>query len=279
MSSGAEGAAQDRRWALILGSSSGFGAACARALAADGYDILGVHLDRRGTMDQVDALVAELEAMGRQVRFFNKNAAADDKREAVVAEIAELLQQQGGSVQVLLHSLAFGTLTRFVPSLEDQEAGGRRARGVTRKQLEMTLDVMANSLVYWTQDLVTAGLLGRGGRVFALSSSGSHRVMPHYGPVSAAKAALESHCRQLAIELAERGVTVNALMPGVTDTPALRKIPGHERLIAKATDASPVGRLTTPEDVAACLLSLCSPGTAWLTGEVIRIDGGEDVAG
>lgn len=269
----------ERRWALILGCSSGFGAACARALAAEGYDILGVHLDRRGTMDQVQALVDELQGMGRQVAFYNRNAADDDKRAATLDEIQALLAEQGGAVHVLLHSLAFGTLTRFVPTVADQAAGGRAAQGVTRKQLEMTLDVMANSLVYWTQDLVLRGLLARGGHVFALSSSGSHRVMPHYGPVSAAKAALESHCRQLAIELAERGVTVNALMPGVTDTPALRKIPGHERLIERATEASPYGRLTTPEDVAACLVSLCGPGTAWLTGEVIRIDGGEDVVG
>ncbi len=266
-----------RRWALILGSSSGFGAACARALAREGYDILGVHLDRRATMEEVDGLVAELEATGRTVHFFNVNAAADDKREATVAEIAALLQEQGGTIQVLLHSLAFGTLTRFVPSPAEVEAGGRAARGVTRKQLDMTLDVMANSLVYWTQDIVLGGLMGKGGRIFALTSAGSHRVMPHYGPVSAAKASLESHCRQLACELADRGITVNALMPGVTDTPALRKIPGSDALKERALAANPYGRLTTPEDVADCLVSLCGPGTAWITGEVIRIDGGEDV--
>jgi len=269
----------ERRWALILGASSGFGAACARALAAEGYDILGVHLDRRATLDKVEALVADLQAMGRQVRFFNTNAAADDKRAAVLQDVAALLEEQGGRVAVLLHSLAFGTLTRFVPDQADVAAGGRAARGVSRKQLEMTLDVMANSLVYWVQDLVLGGMMGAGAHVFALSSSGSHRVMPHYGPVSAAKAALESHSRQLACELASRGITVNVLMPGVTDTPALRKIPGNEALMERARAVNPFGRLTTPEDVASCLVALCSPGTRWLTGEVIRVDGGEDVMG
>lgn len=271
-------------WALILGASSGFGEAAARAFAQAGYDILGVHLDRRAAAEHVAALVADLQAQGRRVVFFNGNAADDDKREAILDEIAALVDPAGGGrVEVLLHSLAFGTLTRFVPELAAANvagaAGGRPAVGVSRKQLEMTLDVMANSLVYWTQGLLRRELLGAGGRIWAMTSAGSHRVMPSYGPVSAAKAALESHCRQLAVELAPRGITVNAVLAGVTDTPALRKIPGHERLIEKALEANPHGRLTTPEDVAACLVELARPGTAWLTGNVLRVDGGEDVAG
>ena len=92
--------------------------------------------------------------------------------------------------------------------------------------------------------------MGPGGRVFAMTSSGSNRVIPSYGPVSAAKSALESHCRQLAYELSPRGITVNALRGGVTDTPALRKIPGNDRLIEEASAKNPSGRLTTPRDVA-----------------------------
>ncbi|MCK6502203.1 SDR family oxidoreductase [Myxococcota bacterium] len=267
-------------WALILGASSGFGEAAARAFARAGYDIVGVHLDRRAAAEHVAALVADLEAQGRRVAFFNGNAADDEQREAVLDRVATLVDPSaGGRVDLLLHSLAFGTLTRFVPDPDEAPVGGRAAAGVSRKQLEMTLDVMANSLVYWTQGLVRRGLMGPGGRIWAMTSAGSHRVMPHYGPVSAAKAALESHCRQLAVELAPRSITVNAVMAGVTDTPALRKIPGHDRLIAKAVEANPHGRLTTPEDVAACLVELARPGTAWLTGNVLRVDGGEDVAG
>jgi len=266
----------ERRWALILGASSGFGEACARAFAQAGYDILGVHLDRRGTMDHVNDLVAELRGLGRQVHFFNGNAADDERRTATLDQVAALLAEHGGTVHILLHSLAFGTLIRFVPQAGAQ---GRDAKGVSRKQLEMTLDVMAHSLVYWTQDLVSRELLARGGRVYAMTSAGSHRVMPHYGPVSAAKAALESHCRQLAVELAPRGVAVNAILAGVTDTPALRKIPGHERLMEKAREANPHGRLTTPQDVADCLVELSRPGTAWLTGNVLQVDGGEDIGG
>lgn len=257
----------DRRWALILGASSGFGEAAARAYVAEGYDVIGVHLDRRGAMPRVDALLAELRASGRSVHFFNENAADDEARRSMIARVAEILGDEGGKIAILLHSLAFGTLKAFVP---------RDGKGVTRKQMDMTLDVMAHSLVYWVQDVVGADLFGANGRVFTLTSSGSHLALPEYGPVSAAKSALESHVRQLCMELAPRGITVNALMPGVTITPALEKIPGAETIIARARLKNPHGRLTTPADVAACLVALSRPETFWMNGNVIRVDGGED---
>jgi NAD(P)-dependent dehydrogenase (short-subunit alcohol dehydrogenase family) len=102
-------------------------------------------------------------------------------------------------------------------------------------------------------------------------------VIPYYGAVSAAKAALESHVRQLALELADRGITVNAIRAGVTDTPALRKIPGHEQMIEGALQSNPHGRLTTPEDVARAIALLARPESAWITGNVIGVDGGEDI--
>ena len=83
--------------------------------------------------------------------------------------------------------------------------------------------------------------------------------------------------RQLALELAPRGCTVNAILAGVTDTAALRKIPGNDEIREKARLRNPHGRLTTPEDVAACLVTLSGPGTHWLTGNVLQVDGGETV--
>jgi enoyl-[acyl-carrier-protein] reductase (NADH) len=143
--------------------------------------------------------------------------------------------------------------------------------------MDMTLRVMAHSLVDWTQAAVKRGLMGRDGRIFAMTSSGSNRIIPNYGPVSAAKSALESHCRQLAYELAPLGITVNALRGGVTDTPALRKIPGNDVLIDEATRKNPSQRLTTPEDVADAVLALCAPHAHWITGNVINVDGGEEI--
>jgi NAD(P)-dependent dehydrogenase (short-subunit alcohol dehydrogenase family) len=145
--------------------------------------------------------------------------------------------------------------------------------------MEMTLRVMAHTLVYWVQGLVRRGLLVRGSRVYALSSGGAERVSPVYAAVSAAKAALESHVRQLAVELGPRGVAVNCLRPGVTDTPALRAIPGHEPYETEALRRNPGGRLTTPEDVASVLVALADPRVTWISGAVIPVDGGEMLVG
>ena len=259
---------EKRDAALILGASSGFGEAAALAFAEAGYDIYGIHLDRRAGLQRVAEIKAAIEAAGSQAFFFNVNAAAPEKREAVLAEMATTAQP--GSVRVLLHSLAFGTLLPFL---------GFEERSMNPDQMNMTLDVMAHSLVYWTQGLVGGGLMGEGGRIYAMTSSGGDRVIPTYGAVSAAKASLESHCRQLALELAGRGITANSIRAGVTDTPALRKIPGAEHMLEEAALQNPHGRLTTPEDVAQCLVALAGPETAWMTGNTIRVDGGEDFVG
>ena len=255
-------------WALVLGASSGFGAACARELARRGMHILGVHLDRKATLPQAQAVLQDVEATGRRALFVNGNAADPQLRSRVVDTLRRELPQ-GRHLRVLVHSLAFGSLRPLVASPGEE---------VTPAQLDMTLTVMAHSLIYWTQDLAHLDLLGPGSRIFAMTSSGGTRVLPSYGPVSAAKAALESHVRQLALELAPRGVAVNALRAGVTDTPALRKIPGHDRLIAQAQTRNPGGRLTTPEDVARAVAVLADL-SSWVTGNVIGVDGGEDIVG
>ncbi len=261
--------ASQSRWALILGASSGFGEAAALEFAAAGYDIFGVHFDRRQAMPHVEEIVAAITALGREVHFFNFNAADHDKRKETVAEMLRLAG--GRPVRVLMHSLAFGTLKPFIAD-DEKEA-------ITPAQIEMTLDVMANSLVYWTQDLVRTGALAEGGRIFAMTSSGDHIVWKAYGAVSAAKSALESHVRQLAVELSPLGISVNAIKAGVTDTPALRKIPGNVQIVESALARNPSGRLTTTRDVARCLVALSEPGTYWLTGSVLNVDGGEDIAG
>lgn len=255
-------------WVVILGASSGFGAAAARAFAAQGHPIFGAHMDRRGTMPQVEALVAELEGHGVPVLFHNGNAAGDEVRTEALGRLQAAMAEHGGKVGVLLHSLAFGTLR---PYFDDKAIG--------RRHMDMTLDVMANSLVYWTQDLVSADLFDNPARIYAMTSSGSVAVWPSYGAVSAAKCALESHIRQIALELAPRGITANAIMAGVTMTAALDKIPGATEIAERALARNPSGRLTTPEDVAQCLLALSGPGTGWMTGNVIRVDGGETITG
>lgn len=255
-------------WALILGASSGFGEATAIQLAKDGYNIIGVHLDRQVTMPNVERIINQIKSFGVEAEFFNANAADEIKRKEIISSVKNKLNGKP-LIKVILHSLAFGTLKPFIPAPEEQ--------AITKAQMEMTLDVMAHSLVYWTQDVFINGLLAPSSRIFAMTSSGGHTSIPYYGAVSAAKAALESHCRQLAVELGPTGAAVNAIMAGVTDTPALRKIPGNREMIEIALRKNPHGRLTQPEDIAKVISLLCKDGGEWISGSVIHADGGEDI--
>lgn len=259
----------ENEWALILGASSGFGEACALGLAEAGMNVFGVHLDRRATLSNVDRIVQAVKNQGREAVFINANAADEGKRLEVIDTIQKRLNEEREPkvIRVFLHSLAFGTLKPFITRSP--------ADGITKSQMEMTLDVMANSLVYWVQDLAARSLLAKGSRIFAMTSAGGQRVWKTYGAVSAAKAALESHIRQLALELGPLGIAANAIRAGVTDTPALRKIPGHEEMIEIASKRNPGGRLTSPKDVADAIIHLSYPECGWITGNVIGVDGGE----
>jgi enoyl-[acyl-carrier-protein] reductase (NADH) len=271
--------ADDReRWALVLGASSGMGEATSLALARAGYRICGIHLDFRAALSHVEDVKRQIAEAGSEALFINMNAADDEKRADALARLRSRFEERRAEgakpyVRVVMHSLAFGSLVPFIAA--DPKAA------VDRKKMEMTQDVMANSLVYWVQDLYRGGFLEAGSRIYAMTSEGSARVVPSYGVVSSAKAALESHCRQLAMELArlDTGITVNAIQAGVTVTPALMKIPEHDEIIAAATGRNPSGRLTTTQDVANAIVALSGDGLDFVTGNIIRVDGGEFVTG
>ena len=255
-------------WALILGASSGFGEAVALELAAQGMNIFGVHLDRRETLPHVADIEHAIRNLGRECVLFNANAADAEKRKEIAARMQDTMQARfesdPGTVRVLLHSLAFGSLK---PMIGPEAA--------TARQIEMTSDVMGHSLIYWVQELIANKLMASGGRIYAMTSEGGGKAIPQYGPVAAAKALLEAHIRQLALELAPHGITANAILAGVTDTAALRKIPGNDKLMEIAQYRNPHGRLTKPGDVAKCIAALCHENTYWMTGNTIRVDGGE----
>jgi len=257
-------------WALILGSSSGFGGATAIELAKHGMNICGVHFDRAATMPQVEEIKKAIAAAGVKMAFHNINAADPEKRNEVLDSLKrEVEKDRNGFVRVLMHSLAFGTLKPYISEKLDAM--------ITQQQVEMTLDVMANSLVYWVQGAFARGLLRKGSRIYAMTSSGGRTQIPHYGAVSAAKAALEAHIRQLMMELGGFGISANAIMAGVTDTPALRKIPAAQKLISTARAKNPHERLTTPEDIARAIVLISHEYGEFIGGQVIAVDGGEEV--
>jgi len=260
---------ESKGWALILGASSGMGGATALELSRNGFDIFGVHFDLRSTLPNAEAIMKEIESNGRKQLFFNMNAADEAKRADAVQKMADVCAEDGSFVRVLMHSLAFGTLLPVF--------GDTAKEKLSQKQIEMTVDVMANSLIYWAQELVAHKLLRKGSRIFAMTSSGSTRVIKSYGAVSAAKAALEAHIRQLAFELAPLGVTANSIRAGVTDTPALRRIPEGVNLLERVKESNPGGRATTPQDVATTITVLSDERLQWMTGNVIGVDGGEEI--
>ncbi len=266
------------RWALILGASSGMGEATSLALAADGYRIVGVHLDFRAGLAHVEEIKAAIAAAGSEAVYINMNAADDEKRAAAIATIRARFDESRSAgrhpyIRVVMHSLAFGSLVPFLAD-DPKEA-------VDRKKMEMTQDVMANSLVYWVQDVWRAGFLEHGSKIYAMTSEGTSRVIPSYGVVSGAKAAMESHIRQLAMEFArlQSGVAANSIRAGVTDTPALRKIPENQRMIDVTLARNAHGRMTTTQDVADAIVTLSATDSDWISGNIISVDGGEFVTG
>lgn len=256
-------------YAMILGASSGFGEAVAMELAAAGFNIIGIHMDRGSGLSKVEQIKSRIREHNVEALFFNINAAAEKKRHEVIDQLKDIFStsKKPQRIKVLLHSLAFGSLAPYIHSDPNER--------LTPKQMDMTMSVMAHSLVYWTQDLFHNDLFTKGTRIYAMTSSGSVRVVPYYGAVSAAKSALESHIRQLALELAPYGILVNCIRAGVTYTPALRKIPGHETMIDLALSQIPAKRLTQPKDIAKFIRALATSEEEWATGNVFNVDGGE----
>ena len=134
-------------------------------------------------------------------------------------------------------------------------------------------------MIYWTQDLFKVGLLLKGSHILSMTSAGGRKNWNSYWAISLAKAAIESATRQLSLELAPQGIAVNSIQAGVTDTAALRKIPDNDEMIKNAETNNPHKRLTTPSDIADVIEILCSYESSWMTGNIIRVDGGEDITG
>jgi NAD(P)-dependent dehydrogenase (short-subunit alcohol dehydrogenase family) len=134
---------------------------------------------------------------------------------------------------------------------------------------------MGTSLVEWVQALHQRGLFAADARVIGLTSEGNRVAWRGYAAAAAAKAALEAAGRAIAVEFAPWGIRCNIVQPGVTPTPALALIPGHEQMVAGARRRNPFGRLTAPQDVAALVCLLATDEAAWVNGAIIACDGGE----
>ncbi len=302
-------------WALILGGSSGFGLAAAKELASRGMNICVLHRDRRGAMARVEQEFDSIRAAGVQFKAFNIDALSPDGRATVLGELPEVLA--GGKVRLLLHSIAFGSLKLIGPRLDvgicptsglseklglsaqaiqsaaDElfAAGGVAYHSLAtqptyndellldQEELLSTVHAMGASLLTWTQELFRKRLFASDSRVIGLTSEGNEVAWLGYAAVSAAKAVLESVSRSIAKEYGPHGIRSNIIQPGVTDTPALRLIPGGQHLLARAEQRNPLGRTTQTEDVARVVAFLASEDASWINGSILRVDGGEHISG
>ena len=171
----------------------------------------------------------------------------------------------GNPLKLLLHSIAFGTTTNFFGS-----------KPVTQRQMDMTVHVMGNSLLYWTQNLYDQGLLSKGSRIIGLTSEGNYLAMEGYGPVSVAKVAMEAIIRQIGWELGSEGITANSVQAGVTPTRALTKITENwEKWVKNTRERNPMKRTTEPQDVANVISLLLLPEADFINCSIVYCDGGE----
>ena len=304
------------QWAVILGGSSGFGLATAKRLGALGMSVCAVHRDRRAMLAKIEPEFEKIRAGGTKLVTMNTDALDAEKRREVLDELAPAMGS--GRVRVLLHSVAFGNLKLLVSEAKTARksaaaelagkvgvdaaqlqkaidelfaAGSSQALGLAsapeysdkhfldEEDFSRTIHAMGTSLLGWVQELFARGLFASDARVFGLTSEGNEVAWKGYAAVAAAKVSLESLARSIAVEFAPYGIRCNVIQAGITHTPAQDAIPGSAHMRAQALSRNPMGRLTTPEDVANVIGLLASDEAGWINGEVIRVDGGEHISG
>lgn len=256
-----------KNWAILLGGSNGLGLATAKKLSRHGYHIIVVHRDRRTQMDSIEKEFDDIRTQGVLFKSFNADALNSEKRAGLLREIKELLPS-GHNIKVLVHSIAKG-------NLKPMYSGGQTV--LTNQDIRITFEAMALSLYDWVKELVDIKLFSEDARVISFTSEGNTKVMPGYGAVSVAKVALEALTRNIALEFAPIGIKANCIQAGVTETKSLAMIPGYENIVKNALARNPQGRLTTPEDVANAVYMLTTAEAKWITGTVIKVDGGESL--
>ena len=249
--------------ALVTGSGRGIGRAIALKFAREGADVVVNFFRNRAT---AEATAEEIRELGRQAHVVKANVGEIDDIDRLFDETVEAF----GGLDYLIHNAASGYNR---PAMQQKPRGW-----------EWTMNINARSLLFEAQRAAPLMAARGGGAIVALSSLGSTHVMPDYVSVGASKAAIESLVRYLAVELAEQQIAVNTLSPGVVHTDALEKFAayreandGETDVLQKLAEATPAGRLCTPDEVADVAAFLCSPAATMIRGQTIVMDGGQSL--
>lgn len=240
--------------ALVTGSSRGIGRAIALELARRGADVV-VHYLRKTSAAQ--ETVAAVEALGKRAISVKANLAEAGK----IAAMFDRIEAAFGRCDIFVANAASGT--------------PRDILDVADKHWDWTMDVNARSILRCVQRAVPHMERAGWGRIVNISSPGSVRVLPHYGAIGLSKAVIEALTRYLAVDLAPKGIIVNAVSPGLVETDAVAAFPVDlQATLDRAKDGTPAGRLVTPEDVARVVAFLCSDAASMIVGQTILVDGG-----
>jgi enoyl-[acyl-carrier protein] reductase III len=234
----------------VTGSSRGIGRAIAIRLARPGGTVLVNYLQNEAKAEETAAMVRERGAEAVVVQG-NVRSESDLKR------LAKTLDR----VDVLVHNAAIGMLKPF--------------DSIRTSHYDLTMESSARP--FWLLTKHCADRMGPGGSIVGLSSLGSRKYVPGYVAMGAAKGALEAMTRQLAVELAPRGIRVNTVCGGLVETDALDYFPDRDTMVATAEKITPMGRIGQPDDIAKAVELLCLPQASWITGQVLVADGGVSI--
>ena len=238
--------------AFITGGTRGIGRAISLKLAKEGYHkIYANYLQNDAEAEKTKEMVSDL---GAECILIKANLADLDQIDGVFRNIIS----SETSLNALIHCAALNT---FKPLSQ-----------VKPNQWDLVMNVNSRAFLYLSQ--ICKNYLDSGSSIVAISSLGSRKYIPDYGPMGPAKAAMESIVKYLAVEFAGEKINVNAVCGGIIDTQSIKKFPDYQSWLDDVVARIPAGRIGTADDIAAAVAFLCREESRYITGHVLIVDGG-----